>query len=216
VRGILAPPISFCQLSDHPHWSQLWSESRPCKRAAVLSINISVMILFLIEEVIICSIISHAHPLFGLQHNTRYMNHNLLCNSEGQNNFFIGAFPARKVRHEVGKNCAIDKYFGIYVKNCMIVTWHDICPNLFNNFEMFFFLVKNRVIFPAGLHAFLARLWGFLMVFFQPGVEPLTFQSLDRIPSWVPWKLLLYLCMNTNWHVLNNCCQQLSLKNTQG
>jgi len=31
-------------------------------------------------------------------------------------------YPAGKVRDDFGKNCAIDKYFGIPVKNCAIVT----------------------------------------------------------------------------------------------
>jgi len=34
-----------------------------------------------------------------------------------ENNILAG-----KVRHEFGKNCTMDKYFGIRVKNCAIVT----------------------------------------------------------------------------------------------
>jgi len=62
--------------------------------------------------------------------------------------------PAGKVRHKIGKNCAIDKYFGIHIKNCAIVMWKSciyyqqlyvfsyICPDIFNNFEIPFLLKK--------------------------------------------------------------------------
>jgi len=35
------------------------------------------------------------------------------------------SYPSGKVRHEFGKNCAIDKYFGTHIKNCTIETWKN-------------------------------------------------------------------------------------------
>jgi len=36
-------------------------------------------------------------------------------------NIRLNTFPARKVRHKFGKNCATDKCFGTNGKNCAIV-----------------------------------------------------------------------------------------------
>jgi len=75
------------------------------------------------------------------------------------------SIPAGKVKHEFGKNCAIDKYFGTHINNCAIVAWKNvtkfiklyflcICSNSFNNLVCHFLSKKmewNTVIFPAGM-----------------------------------------------------------------
>jgi len=95
-----------------------------------------------------------------------FMKHVMLSYQDCQDSSFLpGIIPTAKVRHEFGKNCAIDKYFGTHVKNSTIVQWKSrnyliksyflwMWPNLFNNFEM---SISSKKIalklghFPAGI-----------------------------------------------------------------
>jgi len=66
--------------------------------------------------------------------------------------------PAGKVRHKFGKNCAIDKYFGIHVKNRAVVTSKSrIRDSIISRFE-------NRYynIWPASLYLDLQYHFGHL------------------------------------------------------
>jgi len=55
-------------LVDHPHWSKLWSASFLLKRAAVLSVNSSVLVHFLIGTVM--TGFSHTLPLRTPEHSS--------------------------------------------------------------------------------------------------------------------------------------------------